>query len=411
MNRTALILIGTLATGIAGGAWLFYGERGGIGAAPAPAGAFSPEMRELPSHSGSFTDLAAFFRELARHKGAAYAFDALRIAPLPPNTDLHLLAHHVGDVLYRQEGLSGIQICTNEFRNACSHSIVIGLFFERGVAALPDIAQACRAAPGGSGAYTMCFHGLGHGILAYAGYDLPKTVELCQKTATPANQGREADECVGGAIMEIISGGDHDKELWRKESPKYFRVNDPLYPCTANFIPDGGPRLRCLSYLTPHLFEAAGGSLAAPQPRDYEAAFRFCDRIPAAEAAERTACFGGFGKEFTVLAQDRDVRRIDQMDDSRLRLVYEWCLLARDDDGTRTCIEQAMQSLYWGGENDRRAAVRFCGLVDRPDYQRQCFSDLIGAVGFYVHNIGYRRSFCDELAMTERTECTAQLLR
>lgn len=369
-----------------------------------------PELDELSRHAGSFVNLASFFRDIAERKGAAYAFGALRGAPLPPNTDLHLLAHHVGDVLYQQRGLRGIQICTDEFRNACSHSIVIGLFFDHGVEALPDIAEACRAAPGGSGAYTMCFHGLGHGILAYAGYDLPKTVELCRKTATPAYQGREADECVGGAIMEIISGGDHDKELWRKESPKYFRVDDLLYPCTANFIPSGGARLRCLSYLTPHLFAAAGADLGRPQPKDYGAAFRFCDRISAEKTAERTACFGGFGKEFTVLAQDRDVRRIDQMDNGRLRLVYEWCLLAADPDGINACIEQAMQSLYWGGENDRGAAIRFCGIIDQAGYRRQCFSDLIGAVGFYNQDRDYRQSFCGEIATAYKKECETQLL-
>lgn len=379
---------------------------------PAPTSPESyPELQKLSWPEQSFAELAAFFKTVAETKGAPYAFALLRVAPLPPNIDLHLLAHHVGDILYRQRGLDGIRVCTNEFRNACSHTIVVGLFYERGVTALDDIARACRAAPGGSGAYTMCFHGLGHGILAYTGYELPRAVELCGKTATPAYGGREVDECVSGTIMEIISGGDHDKTLWRRESPKYFKADDPLYPCTAGFIPDGGPRLRCFSYLTPHLFEAAGADLARPQPKDYEAAFRLCDRITPASAAERTACFGGFGKEFTVLAQDRDVRRIDQMDDSRLRLVYEWCRLARDDGGTMACNEQAMQSLYWGGENDRRAAIRFCGLIDHAGFQQRCFSDLIGAVGFYVRDAEYQRTFCAELPAGFKKECSATLLR
>ncbi len=369
-----------------------------------------PELQELSRQGQSFAELAAFFKAVAEAKGAAYAFGLLRVAPLAPNTDLHLLAHHVGDVLYRQRGLDGIQICTDEFRNACSHTIVVGLFYERGISALPDIAQACRAAPGGSGAYTMCFHGLGHGILAYTGYDLPEAIRICSRTATPQYAGREEAECVGGAIMEIISGGGHDKDLWSRQAPKYFQTSDPLYPCTADFMPQGAPRLRCYSYLTPHLFRAAGADLAAPQPRDYAAAFRFCERISPSNAQARGACFGGFGKEFTVLAKDRDIRRIEDMTDAELKRVYEWCMLAEDRGGTAACIEQAMQSLYWGGENDRNAAIRFCMIINDQAYRDGCMGDLIGAVGFYIRDRNYHEAFCAELSADYRRRCRDRLL-
>src|SRR3989338_10209532 len=136
-----------------------------------------------------------------------------KAAPLGPNIDLHLLGHAVGDELYKQEGLNGITICDNDFRNACSHSIVIGLFYDKGDGALSEISEACRKAPGGSGAYTMCFHGLGHGILAATGYDMGKTAEYCKKTDTTTCK-RESTECIGGSVMEIIGGGFHDREIW-----------------------------------------------------------------------------------------------------------------------------------------------------------------------------------------------------
>src|SRR3989344_5305710 len=56
----------------------------------------------------SFQELSNRFTTLAREKGGAYAFETLKSAPLPPNTDLHLLAHAVGDVLYEQKKIAGI---------------------------------------------------------------------------------------------------------------------------------------------------------------------------------------------------------------------------------------------------------------------------------------------------------------
>src|SRR5260221_11164644 len=107
-----------------------------------------PEIENLADKK-TFPELSAFFAQLARKKGAVYAYKVLNTALLPPNTDLHLLGHVVGDVLFRQEGLKGIQKCTQDFRNACSHSIVVGLFLQDGEKALSQIADVCRKAPGG----------------------------------------------------------------------------------------------------------------------------------------------------------------------------------------------------------------------------------------------------------------------
>src|SRR6185369_5825096 len=56
----------------------------------------------------SFQELSDRFAALANKKGAVYAYEVLREAPLPPGTDLHLLGHTVGDILYKQKGVAGI---------------------------------------------------------------------------------------------------------------------------------------------------------------------------------------------------------------------------------------------------------------------------------------------------------------
>ena len=362
------------------------------------------EVSYLAGKNLSFGELSSYFKKLAQEKGAEYAFNVLRVATLPPDTDLHLLGHVVGDELYKQKGLAGITICTNDFRNACSHSIVVGLLLEKGEGALPAIAQACRQAPGGSGAYTMCFHGLGHGVLAYAGYDLGRATALCGKTGT---QG-EAPQCIGGTIMEMISGGGHNPKQWAEKRAVYLKKTDPLSPCRSKFMPPDG-RIFCLIYITPYLWEAVGGDIGHPSDKDFAASFTFCDTLSLDDVAGRDVCFGGFGKEFTTLANSRDIRNVDQMNEQQMRTVYDWCLLAKNKNGIASCVISAMNSLYWGGENNRAGAIRFCGVITDEYQQRSCFMGLIQSVRTYRSDIEYRQAFCKELPGSYTQECIASL--
>jgi len=355
----------------------------------------------------SFGELSDYFGGLAKEKGGAYAFDVLKVAAMPPDIDMHLLGHVVGDILFAQKGLEGIKVCTHDFRNACSHSIVVGLFLEQGEAALPEIAEACYQAPGGSGAYTMCFHGLGHGVLAYAGYDLEKAVELCKKTGTPQYNQEESSQCISGTIMEMISGI-HDPELWAEQRPKYFSKEDPLYPCSADFIPQEAQYL-CYLYLTPHLFEIAGENTWIPTPD----AFPFCDTLPVSDIRNRDACYGGFGKEFLGFIAQRDIRTssVQNITEEQLLKIYELCLLANNEVGTISCINSATNSLYWGGENDRGVAIRFCSVLPDPSYQRACFLNLIFVVDYYIQDPGYKTEFCGEIPKDFLEECRERLLK
>lgn len=362
------------------------------------------EAQKLAGKDILFKDLTIFFQALATNRGAVFAYEVLKIAPIPPNTDMHLLGHVVGDELYKQQGLAGITVCTQDFRNACSHSIVVGYLLANGEAGLPEIARTCQQAPGGKGAYTMCFHGLGHGVLAFTGYDLEKAVTLCQKTNTQASQNKEAPECIGGGIMEMISGGDHNKTLWATQAQKLFKEEDPLFPCNAQFIPNDAKPI-CYIYITPHLFEAAGGSLNSQTEKDFAKAFTFCSKIPTEETVNRASCFGGFGKEFVVLASNHDIRDVGAMTDKQLKTVYDWCLFTSDVPGVGDCIGQALQSLYWGGENSYDAALRLCNLANNTPYEQRCYAELINAVKVYSANQKALKTFCTQVPKSYSETC------
>lgn len=363
-----------------------------------------PEVRELEGTSLDFGQLSAFFTKLSRAKGAQYAFDVLRAAPLPPNTDMHLLGHVVGDELFKEKGIAGMSVCTQDFRNACSHSIVVGYFLAHGEAGLKDIAEACRSAPGGEGAYTMCFHGLGHGILAAVDYDLPRAVSLCQKTGTAQYQFREASECTSGAVMEIISGGFHNKKRWEQQSKTYLSNTEPLLPCTASYMPVPS-RPQCFEYLTPHLVSAAGGSFDDGVPSDeiVKRAFSYCEELTRSE--ERAMCYQGFGKEFIVLVHRRDTRTLTDMNDAEMKETYRLCGLAGNMKGERECLLHALDSLYWGGENNPEGAVRFCRLMESRSFQDACYAHLVGAARFFFRDPDKRAPTCRLLPRDLKAGC------
>lgn len=356
----------------------------------------------------TFTEFTALFQKLSEEKGAVYAFSVLKETEFPPNIDLHLLGHIVGDELYIQEKMNGMQYCTHDFRNACSHTIVIGALLEKGPEALKEVHDACRKAPGGSGAYTMCFHGFGHGVLAYNEYELPLAVKMCEKVGTESYNNREFTECVGGAIMEMASGV-HDPDVWKEKFPKYMKYDDPLYACMAPFMPIEA-RERCLSYLTPFIWKATGGDESNPTEDDLREAFRVCDSIPHINESDRKACFSGFGKEFVGLVLGRDIRDVGILEDHDYETIIRMCALTPDLLGQSACLESALQSLYWGGENDRSIAVAFCHSMADSLQQQECFNSLINSVQFYVFGKTYRGEFCEELPSEYMSECKETLL-
>ncbi len=358
----------------------------------------------------SFQELSERFQKLAQWKGALYAYDVLRVAKLPGGTDLHLLAHVVGDELYKEKGTAGIKYCTNEFRNACSHTIVIGTLNERGDAGLKEIRDACKQAPGGSGAYTMCFHGLGHGVFAAEGYDLDKTATFCGKTGTKEYNNREYEECFGGAIMELMGGGGHDKKLWTKRRTEYLSVYDPLAPCSTGLVP---PALKgiCYTYLSPHLFEFAGADLAHPLPNHFAGAFKYCDLLPAGEPRLRNACFGGIGKEFPVLALGRDIRAIGDASPKVLETIWGWCSLAPNQEGVDACAEQVLNSLFWGGENNPEISASFCSVSPNKNSEERCFDQVEGLIGYYLKSATDIKKACKVLPSARFEHCAAPTLQ
>lgn len=344
-----------------------------------------------------FASAAKFISALAREKGAVYAFDLMGVIKVPPGIDMHLLGHAVGDILYEQQGLDGMKYCTPAFRNACSHTVVIGALLEQGLGVFDEVNRVCQEAPGGLGAYTMCFHGFGHGVLAYSEYEFPDAVELCRKTGTDEYNNQEFHQCIGGMVMEMHDGI-HDPETWEPMRDKYLDLNDPLRLCEREYMPEDGHYF-CYTYITPYMFDAAAGRYQAnPKPDIFEKAMSYCAAV--ADERNKYTCYAGFGKEFIVLVQGRDIRNIDSTSDEKMQIVIDWCNLAPEEIGIEACLLSVQDSLYWGGENSYQASIRYCSLMSEQSSQDLCFEHMGKNVAYYEKNPDTLEEIC--LAVPER---------
>lgn len=353
-------------------------------------------LRSLP---GDFEVIEAWLKEHAGTHDPRDTYRLLISTQLPPNIDLHLLGHAVGNLMYEKYGLDAMQYCTPDLRNACSHSVVIGALLDNGLAALEDVHAACKKAPGGSGAYTMCFHGFGHGVLAFTEYDFDAAVALCQKVGTPEYQNEEAGQCVGGAVMELRDGV-HDRAMWEAKISAYINTDNPLSLCQRpSIFPEA--KKHCYSYITPFLFDAAGANGGLPQIEHYEPALAYCEKEPDPTLKEQ--CFAGFGKEFIVLAGAYDIQRIDELPSETLATAASWCSRSPNPDAERACSLEIVHSLYWGGENNINGVIRYCSVLGRG-LSRDCFSTLYADVITYG-NENHVREVCSLVPEAEVEFC------
>jgi len=367
---------------------------------------YQKDMTELSEVPPNFKDITNYFVSLSEKKGAVYAYEVLKRADLPPNTDLHLLGHAVGDELYKQEGFEGMRYCTPAFRNACSHTVVIGALLENGMSVFDEVNDVCKKAPGGPGAYTMCFHGFGHGVLAFVEYDFPEVIELCAKVGTAEYGNNEYHQCVGGAVMEMFQGV-HDEDVWNEKKDLYLDSEDPLKLCQADYMPDEAKRF-CYTYITPYIFEAAGAKNGNPTPDIYEKAFSYCEGVE--EDQLRRVCYAGLGKEFIGLVQGRDVRIIDQTTNEQLETVISWCQFAGTDEGIKACLLEVQNSLYWGGENDYNVSIRYCTLMPNSELQNACFDLMFKNVQFYERDDRVREEICEVVPAQFSGTCNEKIL-
>jgi len=285
--------------------------------------------------------------------------------------DKHLLGHYAGDQLYEERGLEGMQICTPDLWYACAHSIVIGALIEQGLSVFDEIHDICEMVPGPNG-YPMCFHGFGHGVIAYTQYEVPDALELCQRLGTPEHNYLEGRECAGGAIMDLRDGL-HDRDLWEAYGRKYIPEGNPIMLCEADYMPDEFREI-CYIYITPFLLDYLGAN-NIPTDQEIDDAMGLCEE--ASSDLLLRACYEGFPKELIAFLHNRDVEAYANTTDEQFKKFYEWCSYADSQTGLTTCLQASVNAVDRGGTWPYEVGARYCELIPNEDHQNICYERLV----------------------------------
>lgn len=363
----------------------------------------NPQPKEaMVVSSNDFESIKEYFVLYAQEHGAVESLSLLIESELYSGIDSHLLGHFVADELYKQKGIGGIADCTEDLAYACSHSVVIGALLDEGLRVFDDINDVC-AQTDGENAYFMCFHGFGHGVLAYTLYELPEALNLCERVGTKKYNFYEIEECIGGVVMEMRDGL-HDPVIWKSKKDKYVDTENPTSLCELEYFSERSKSI-CYIYLTPYLFDSAGYGLTLDKTISKNA-MEFCQNVENQDL--RRKCYGGFGKEFTWLVHDGDVRKIPETNDEQFRIITDRCTLAPEPSGVSDCLEFVVYALYRGGLYEPSLSRQFCESITSAVFQTDCYKSHIHTVLQNETN-SVRNNYCELLSNPHSKYCEGVL--
>ena len=92
--------------------------------------------------------------------------------------------------------------------------------------------------------YYQCDHGLGHGLMLYTAYDLPRALDFCHELNTKFDQ----TSCTGGVFMENMSSSFGIRSKW-------LNRKDLLYPCDGKVVRESD-RLYCYGIIAQRILPA-----------------------------------------------------------------------------------------------------------------------------------------------------------
>ncbi len=342
---------------------------GHMAANPHPvAGNFKPTDTELSDCDPSdFRCVEQAFGNLAYNDGpkaALAVFDQKLVSDRAIEANCHRIAHMIGSA-----GLAHFDGDVPQAFTAGSSSCWSGYYhgiLERaftGVSSMEGLATAAQKVCDDEDirstnfvAY-QCVHGLGHGLMIRSSYDLPFSLEICDKLATDWDQ----TSCTGGVFMENISSSYGVKSKWLKD-------DDPVYPCQT--VKDRH-KLYCYLMVTSRINELNG--------YNWSKTAAVCRRV---EDDWVTTCFESYGRDASGFTRQNPTQ------------VAEICRIAKGYAGS--CVYAAARDMTSNYSNGRQAG-KLCRLAARG-YQTQCFYGIGTILGDLHPGDEARRAACEKAA-------------
>ena len=275
----------------------------------------------------------------------------------------HWVAHDAGEIGLELYSDSVFRECSDDCQSGCYHGAIAAYFKERGTADFSTNLRRVCSDELNDFVRLQCFHGIGHGLLAWANYDLPEALRGCD--LLPKNR----SSCWVGVFMENAAAASPAEAAGEPERHvSEYLSDDPLYPCTAV-----GEKYRSTCYFmqttrmarmfSDDLSRVVGACLTAPT--EY-----------------RRSCFESMG---------RDVGTMPLGDP---RGAIEKCGFAPQGVYRTACLVGVAEDVFWD-PSGQDAALEFCGALSEESEKLTCYRRIaIRASRIFSQDSKYLASFC-----------------
>ncbi len=344
---------------------------------PLPAYTEDVQFAAAPPGAGGealFDDAGALENYVVAY-GPAAAVAELKAVEIETGRYCHDAAHEAGRMAYEHFGAAAFVLSGHECQAGALHGTTEALFAERGTSRLAeDVAVLCSIT--NRFVRHQCYHGAGHGLMAWTTYEIHEALELCDVLES----GDDRESCYSGIFMENVVGGLSGA---MGHTTEYLRPDDPHYPCNAV-----AERYRadCYYYQTSYMWRVFDG--------DMSRVARQCAML--ADRA-RELCFSSYG---------RDVGNLTRGDPAG---AVELCGHAPPGADRIECLAGAAQDRFWeptGAEE----AITMCSLLSRPAEADACWWEIIFRAHDVFEDDAGRRDFCARLPGDRRDACETAIL-
>ncbi len=294
--------------------------------------------------------------------------------------ECHQPAHQIGRSAYELYGAAMFEHGDMSCNAGYYHGAMEAFLAEQGTANLAaDLHRLCSGL-GTRFARYACLHGVGHGVMAYENYDLPKALATCARLPTEYVQ----RSCYSGVFMEnaVVALG---IGVLPGHQTRWMNRDDPHFPCNAVGA-DYHVQYHCYHFQTSWMLAVYGG--------DFDRVAAECLR---ARPEMIPVCFDSFGRDVATQAL-RDPARILALCEKapRAKGYYAKCL-----SGAVPVITD-----FWGA-NLRDQATELCRRA--PAHGKPaCYTTLHGRVMDLFSAPADRQRVCEGFEPPFRSLCTGR---
>lgn len=314
-----------------------------------------------------------------KQKGVKYAMEKLIVESGGGSAfDCHQQAHLIGRLGYKTEGSKIFQSCRYYCHSGCYHGAMESFLQEKGTNNLADnIKGICDTFNIRFGIFE-CLHGIGHGLLAYFDYDLPKAIEECKKLSNDFS----TNSCYGGLFMEnILTGQGLGAKEKEKHQTKWVNKTDPHYPCDA-INKDFDVQFQCYQMQTSWMLTILN--------YDFDKVARECFKAP---KKLMSVCFKSYGRDASGHSL-RDPAKIKKLCDKIPLGEYR-----------NQCAIGAVNVIidFWGPEL-KNQATDLCRILNEPE-KNNCYTALVGRLGDLFNTKEEHNKICQEFEERYKNLC------